>query len=227
MIDDLSNKKILIFSDTHLKCKFDKKWFDKIKSLIMEADKIIINGDFWENISCPFDKFIKTEYREKLFPLLKNKTILIHGNHDSDKYIKNNEDLKLFSLENYNYYEFKSGDKIFHLRHGHILTKNFKSWRNDIILFLKYRIKWLYFFIKKREGYFSWFLNKIGLKVINIFKKFSLKNYHKNKIFIFGHIHLPKHNLDDNFLVLGSFKSGEARYIFIDNGKVEFHNEKY
>jgi predicted phosphodiesterase len=60
-MNDFSNKKVLIFSDTHLTCKFDKLRFLALKKIIEEADIVIINGDFWEYISCPFEKFINSE----------------------------------------------------------------------------------------------------------------------------------------------------------------------
>jgi len=54
--------------------------------------------------------------------LLKDKAILIHGNHDALKYVKNPDKLRLFSLENKQELEFIINRKVFHLEHGHILA---------------------------------------------------------------------------------------------------------
>ena len=43
---DFSDKKVVVFSDTHLTCKFNKKLFEEMASLILYADIVIINGDF-------------------------------------------------------------------------------------------------------------------------------------------------------------------------------------
>jgi len=58
-------------------------------------------------------------------------------------------------------------------------------------------------------------------------RKVSINNKEKNIIRIFGHIHTPKHNLEDDFIILGSFKNGNKRYITIENGEVSFFDKIY
>lgn len=224
---DYSNKKIMIFSDSHLKCEFNNKWFDEIAPIIKESDIVIINGDFWEGLLCNLSDIVKSEWRMKLFPLLKNKTIFLHGNHDESIFIKNIEDLKLFSFESGHEFEFKSGNKIFHIRHGHILAKKYSNWVTKIMYFLRKKWNFVYHYIKNNENKFEFFLNKIGRGVIKKKYKTFVKNQNDNKIYIFGHVHLKKHNLENNFLVLGDFKDGKKRYIEILNGEIKFYDERY
>ena len=64
--------KTLIFSDTHLKTKFEQKKFNFLSNIIDDADAIIIAGDFWDGYYCSFDEFVNSEW-SALFPLLKEK----------------------------------------------------------------------------------------------------------------------------------------------------------
>ena len=221
---DFSDKKVLIFSDTHLTCKFNKKWFEEIFPLIKKADVVIINGDFWENVTCDFEDFIKSKWKIHLFPLLKDKAILIHGNHDALKYVKNPDKLRLFSLENKQEFEFIINRKVFHLEHGHILAWKYGGWWGNIVKFFKKKFKRLYSSLKQSE-YLGYFLDQIGNKVISIYRE-SVKD-DKNKFFIFGHIHKVKHDFDDNFIVIGSFLRNKKRYIEINNGEFVFVDEIY
>ncbi len=42
--------RILVISDTHLTHKFDQRKFEYLLSIISQADKVIINGDFWDSV---------------------------------------------------------------------------------------------------------------------------------------------------------------------------------
>lgn len=228
---DFSNKKILIFSDTHLTCRFDEKWFEEIVPLVQKADIVIINGDLWESTSCRFKKFLKSKWNNLLFPLLKNKTIFIYGNHDYEN--RKKIDSILFSKEHHDNFKFKSGKKIFEVTHGDKISSLPYSFHKRLSKWLK-KIPGLYLWLKgkeEKEGILFWPLQKYISRENNNrlveYKKFYLKNKEDNLIRIFGHVHKPKHNLEDNFIILGSFKKGNKRYIEIDNGKIKFINENY
>ena len=62
--------KILVFSDTHLSSTFEEKKFNLLKEIISRADRVIINGDFWEGYLISFKEFLDSRWKE-LFPLLK------------------------------------------------------------------------------------------------------------------------------------------------------------
>ncbi len=66
------NGTILIFSDTHLTTKYDRKKFELLSKLIGSSDRVIINGDFYEGYVINFGQFIASPWRN-LFPLLKEK----------------------------------------------------------------------------------------------------------------------------------------------------------
>jgi predicted phosphodiesterase len=62
---------------------------------------------------------------------------------------------------------------------------------------------------------------------MEMLKKFVESNKKKVDIFIFGHLHKPKHNIDDKMLIVGAFKTGHLRYICIENGEIKFVDEEY
>jgi len=77
---------ILVFSDTHLTHRFNKKKFLFLSRIIKKADKVIINGDFWDGHISSFHRFINSKW-SMLFKLLKQKkTVYIYGNHDRKEY---------------------------------------------------------------------------------------------------------------------------------------------
>ena len=233
-MEDLSNEKILIFSDTHLTCKFNEAHFQALKEIILEADKVIINGDFWEYIACDFESFVNSEWAEKLFPLLKEKnTVFLHGNHDQEKDTFW-DGIKKFADERDKDYKFKSSDKIFKIEHGDLIATEFNQYHRTLSNIVHKFLPTFYLFLINYE-YKKNFLGKIlkkmmdwrrrkELQYINIFSK---KNLRKKVIRIFGHIHLKKHNLKDNFIILGEFRQGVRNYIFIENGEIKFFSNKY
>jgi len=231
---DLTNEKVLLFSDTHLTCKFDKKQFQALKEIIEQADRVIVNGDFWEYIACDFEKFIKSEWAEKLFPLLKKKkTIFLHGNHDAKRFMSWNG-INKFADKREKDIEFKSADKKFFIEHGDLVALEFDVDHKTISEFVQIHLPTLYLWLTDLEygkGFLSKIFKKIMIKRRKIdleqMKKFSLRNKETGHLRIFGHVHMKKHNFDDGFAVIGEFKNGVKNCIFIENGKVEFFSGKY
>jgi len=235
---DLSNKKILIFADSHLHTKFKKGWWKEIKRKILEADIVIINGDFLQfNKNNNIDDFISI-WGDKLFSLLKTKTILIYGNNDLKKYYKHKE--SSLSVESLEQVSFISGGKKFCVQHGHRVIDYKKEKRKAfwIILYRKIKKKAkqfpkVYWFIKGKEekrGKIYKILRYLFQKQYSFryekLKGYVLENKNKADIFIFGHIHKPKHNLKNNFIIVGAFTNKHKRFVFIKNGEIEFFNEE-
>ena len=109
--------KTLVISDTHLDTTFDEKKYAFLRSIIERADRVILNGDFWEGITISFDDFIKSEWKS-LFPLLKQKqTIYLYGNHDRKEY--NDERVQLFSAAQGDSHILKEENTTYHIQHGH------------------------------------------------------------------------------------------------------------
>ena len=87
--------KILVISDVHLDNAFEKPKYRFLKKIIRRADRVIINGDFWDGYLVKFQQFIQSPWKS-LFPLLKSKkTIYIYCNHD--KKILSDKHTALFS----------------------------------------------------------------------------------------------------------------------------------
>jgi UDP-2,3-diacylglucosamine pyrophosphatase LpxH len=123
--------KTLIFSDTHLSLPFEEKKYNFMRGIIEPADRVIINGDFWEGHLIKFEQFIHSPWKN-LFPLLKQKnTIYIYGNHDEE--LMTDKRVQLFSDEQFDKYEIQlkrkkliveHGDRLAYLPHlGQFFTK--------------------------------------------------------------------------------------------------------
>jgi predicted phosphodiesterase len=216
--------KILIFSDTHLYNKFDVKQYRFLKKIISKADKVIINGDFWDSYRTNFDQFIKSKWRG-LFPILKQKnTIYLYGNHDPVDKI--NDKWSLFADEFKQKHIIKINKKNIIIEHGN----NQVYAIDERINFLKH-FRFIGLFIMKLEelgikniGYnFSdlWFYRK--KQNINV-QKFVNK-HHKNDLMVCGHIH--KWYQSKNYINLGYISYGHASYVVIDNNNINLIKEKY
>ena len=88
--------KILLFSDSHLRIRFEQKKFNFLKRIIYEADKVIILGDFWEGSLETFDRFVNSDWKN-LFPLLKEKHTVMMKNK---KQIKEYRYFPIFRQDN-------------------------------------------------------------------------------------------------------------------------------
>ncbi len=227
--------KTLIFSDTHLTKKFDQKKFNFLVKIVNRADKVIINGDFWDSWFTTFDSFIQSKWKN-IFPfLLEKKTTYVYGNHDQ-KY-KSGSRVKLFSVESTNKYVFKINEETFVIEHGDVILKSYRSRvleKYDLVL-------------KKTDGLFIGKVIRIilhgfewlGFKVIgeNLMtqslisrKKNSqlvLSNRCSKNWLICGDTHMAGINYKYRFANTGFIGYGYASYLIIDNGKVSLHKEKY
>lgn len=216
--------KTLIFSDSHLTDKFDQELFDYISNLVKDVDQVILNGDFWDGYLTTFDSFVNSEW-SKLFPLLKEKkTIFIFGNHDEMKFM--DERVNLFSDQQLNFHEFKSGEKSIYVAHGHLIAPTY----NELPL-LGYPIymRTIYsglVFLREKYSIFDNFLllfeRKKTVRQIKQLTKFATQNFKKNRVMIFGHIHVPLVKKSNNLIIMGKFKD-EKRYCIIENGKIQLH----
>ncbi len=216
-----NNLKTLIFSDSHLTHKFDKEFFDYIANLIKGVDQVIINGDFWDAYLTSFRKFTRSKW-QKLFPLLKQKhTVYVVGNHDKLKFM--NKKYLLFSDQQVEYYEFRSGNREFYVTHGHLISPTYDNiffFKNPIfvrfvyrfLLFLVYKIGLGYSFFKKAEF-------KKNTQQLKAVKKFSVQR-NKDQFFIFGHSHLPMLKVSDHFISLGPLQKDWLNYCIIEDGYI-------
>jgi len=215
--------KTLIFSDSHLSKKFEQSKFDLLKKIISSADRVIINGDFWEGYNCTFKQFINSPWN-KLFPLLKKrKTVYIYGNHDKKKY--SNINVKLFSEVQVQKYKFRSGDKTFYLEHGDRLVP---LWDDYLPRYPKLlnnfmdKIEWLMFKVFGKIHLYVFFrlLNKRAKKLVR-------GKYKRNEYLVCGHTNFAEIDLKRNFINSGFIKHGIGQYLIVEDGEITAHEERY
>ena len=220
--------KTLVISDTHLG-KYDKEKDQFLKRLIEKYDRIIINGDFWDNWGTSFYNFVNSEYRELLDLLKSKETVYIYGNHDY-RAEKNKLLGEIFSDIQGIQYKLIIGGKKFHFEHGH---RFFYKQKNP--LFINY-----YYIIDKIP-----FLGPLVYKVINMLYRISPNRIKKNNIgkkrndfikskkkldewYVVSHTHIPEIDLDNKFVNTGCIVEDFFSYVDIDGkGNVNLIEKRF
>lgn len=222
--------KLLIFSDTHLTNHFEPKEFTLLKRIISQADKVVINGDFWDGYYISFEQFLSSKWRE-LFPLLKERhTVYVVGNHDKMSLI--NEKALVFCDE---YCESKKliwGNTKLHIEHGNRFSLGIVErypWILNNLTRLGNKVKKFILMRLFKENTF-----KLSSKAKTTNRKilqWTKQNLPEDELFIAGHSHLPSDNFKQGSINVGQIDEGVASYLTIEaDGKtVEFtlHEEKY
>lgn len=222
----------LILSDTHLNKHFDTALYNQLRALIDEHDVIILNGDFWDVYQTSFDKFAKSKWKD-LFPLLKEKkAIYLQGNHDPFK--DSDQRISQFSAVQKDSFEFKSGNKTFHVEHGHVIGPAFGQNHTT----LTKAGKWAYPFLHYLYEYnipliskiYRWYINVLRSRVIELFEeyvaeqnKFSPNKSRSKKTYIFGHAHKLMHDKKSGYAISGEWLPHFGGYIVVKNGILSTH----
>ena len=219
--------KTLLFSDTHLSHNFDRDLFDYIVKLVKSADQVIINGDFWDAYMLSFDEFCNSKWKA-LFPLLKQKhAIYIFGNHDKKEFM--DDKYSLFSEQQFESYQFQSGDKLFIVSHGHFVSPAY-----DRISFLKNPNRMVRSFYNNflqlvnlpiAKQIFLLFEERVNVGHLEEIKTYIQQNQKPNQIFIFGHSHIPELNLEQRLISTGPLQKHHKSYCIIEDGIVEFFSK--
>lgn len=209
---------ILIFSDTHLYHRFNKKKYRFLKRIIESSDRVIINGDFWDGYLTDFDRFINSPWKQ-LFPLLKSKkTVYLYGNHDAKEF--SDKRTSLFSdIQTYQYklkvnnqtYVIEHGDRLFPIIGIGLKTRSIQKYTTHLSDALAYVMFGLL------KTHFFRFLHQ---KTNETIKRKAKNEFRKNEILICGHTHLIEWNQEERYYNSGFMKYGVAQYILIKNGKV-------
>lgn len=219
--------KTLIISDLHLSHRFDVPRAEYLIELLSEADRVILNGDFWDNHATTFDRFVNSPWK-LLFPMLKSrKTIYLFGNHDRPE--DSDERVKLFSAVQANHWQLRDGELRLHIEHGHhILAKHRDSPKWVATLF-------------RMSGYDTWFRTPLERYLVTSDSMF-LHQWHMGKnqaelidksalfpedVLVTGHTHLPMADPEHTFVNLGYINYGHSYYVLIENGQGYFIKEKY
>jgi len=214
----------LIFSDTHLTRRFEKRRFNYLKKIIVEADKVIINGDFWDGYFVDFDKFIKSRWSQ-LFPILKaRETVYLYGNHDRREWC--NEKVFLFSDKQAEMIKIKLAGKILRIEHGNKIVPD----PGDIYPWIiDKRIRRIIAFFILIIG--RVLLTHMGKKYLRKWnrriKDWWKKQYAKNQILVCGHTHVAEFNLIARYINVGFIRYNYAHYLKIVDDKLELVEERY
>lgn len=214
----------LVLSDIHLTHRFEKKKFKYLKRIILSADRIVINGDFWDGYFTDFERFITSKW-SRLFPLLKSKkTIYLYGNHDRKEWCS--EKVSLFSEKQSEALDIKIGKNIFRIEHGNKIVPapdDKYPWVRNKRIRLLARLTIL-------------LLGKILLKPVGqrYRRRFNrkIKIWWKNagfdsQVLVTGHSHVAELNLERKYINSGFIQHGLAHYLKIADNKIELINEKY
>lgn len=215
----------VIISDTHLTGRFEVRKFDYLQNIISSADKVIINGDFWDGYLMSFDRFCRSKW-SRLFPVLRLKeTVYIYGNHDRKKWCS--QKACFFSCQQTDSFEIKVGGKTLLIEHGHRIAPA----EDD-------RFPWL---VKHKFLVFSFMLLRERAP-LEVFGKGMLEWYHKqnkkmkawsqkqlieDQILVCGHSHLAELNLECSFINTGFVRYGYGQYLKIIDDKLELVEERY
>ncbi|NTU73356.1 hypothetical protein HGB07_04275 [Candidatus Roizmanbacteria bacterium] len=218
--------KTLIFSDSHLGTKFDEEKFQALKQVIEQADRVILNGDFWDGyLLHDFTDFIESTWKTALFPLLKQReTIYIYGNHDKKKY--SDERVNLFSTSQTKQYRFTENGKTFIVEHGDRIAPL-------IDIFIPYQVSipftilhdWAESFIISLMGekYYKYLHSVVNNRI----KKYAKKHLKPDEILITGHTHLAELNVAQQYANSGVNKHHLAQHLWIENGKIKLETGRY
>jgi len=219
---------ILIFSDTHLYLPFDEKKYNFLKRIIEKSDRVIINGDFFDNYMTDFDKFVNSPWN-KLFPLLKSKkSIYIYGNHDKRSFCDKRVDL--FSDIQAERYKIKTQNKTFIFEHGQKtrVTPD-TAWELSKEI-LHYGMCIGHFFRRLMVKTFGKTFITLRFAHRNVKSKRRITDMYKpqdNEIYIIGHNHFGEVDEKNHFAASGMILYGFASYLTIENDKICLHEEWY
>lgn len=215
----------IIISDTHLGsdvCE-SKKLLDFLERVYTQSNKLIINGDFFDNLD--FRRLKKKHWQ--ILSLLRKlskyvEIIWIRGNHDGDAEIVSH----LIGVDFVDEYIFYSSNKSILCLHGDkfddFIYKYPKTTKAADIIYRtiqKFDKRFLPKFIKQRSKIYL----RCNENMINSSKKYAAtKNI---DIVCLGHTHFP--TIDENGSVWyynsGCWTENKCSYLTVKSGKVELN----
>ncbi len=222
--------KILVISDIQLN-KFEPKKKKVLKEIVEKHDKVIINGDLWDSWLMSAEEFIKSKYKD-LFPLLlEKKAVYIFGNHDPQSKISKNQ-LSKFCVEYGDFYEFKLGETLYHIEHGHfILDKNFNySLPTRLYNKLTKLENPLIYYIAEKFTEISYKIYpdlQLNSKMMRNWNDFIRNNKPKDKFYIIGHTHKAEIDKKNKFANSGAIYYGYASYLTITENDITLNKLQY
>jgi len=216
---------ILIFSDTHLHPRFEEKKFIFLKDIIARADRVIINGDFWDGYLGSFDRFIHSEWK-RLFPLLKRKhTIYIYGNHDSERFADTR--VSLFSDMACSMYRLVYNNKRYVIEHGNrmlpMIDEILRFDRPHPFLVGSYHTLGRLLVRTLKHRFIDFYYRPDNKKI----KDRIQKEYLHQEIVICGHTHAAEMSIEERFINSGLVGHGLGQYILLDHNTIRASEQWY
>jgi len=203
----------LVLSDTHLSSDFDEKKFRVLHDIIKNADKVILNGDFWDGYFISFQEFLDSKWQH-LFPLLKKKkAIYLHGNHDRED-MTDNKLATFFSDIKAKRFELKIGKKKFIFEHGNRLMP-FRDESNNKVPFRSRIVQFVSFVEKMLIKSFGHHHQKLFRHLNTAIKEQLKKELKQDEIYVGGHTHCAEIDKKNQFINTGVFNHGLGQYLII------------
>lgn len=219
--------KTLIFSDSHASHIPNPKQLALLRRVILDADRVIINGDFWDHYLTSFDQFIQSGWKQ-LFPLLKQrKTVYILGNHDPKESV--DERWRLFANQVLEELELRIGTQKFKIEHGHRRSYAFDLYYPNLT---KYFSRF-YPYLDKIEKGGHWLtpLYQAYLKKAHDdheLRQYALEHKEKSAWHVFSHTHQQRKVDREGYLNPGQFRCGVGNWLTIsDTGVIQLHSMVY
>jgi predicted phosphodiesterase len=223
--------KTLVISDTHFYTKVDSVLLDYILDLLSRADKVILNGDFWDGFLCSFDEFYHSGWNKLFKKLKEKKAVYIHGNHDEAMFM--DDRVHDFSVEQQYRFEYEQAGKKYLFEHGHQIAPEFDSRHPHITTHFKRFYPFFYHNVMYGNSDFSHFVfNRFVLssekKRDSIITNYisSLDNCVYDQ-YVCGHSHIFHKKPVGNYLNSGVVRMNTASYLLIDGSDILPITEKY
>ena len=219
--------KILIFSDTHLKKKFKPEKFRFLQKIISGADRVLINGDFWDGLFINFSEFVDSPWR-RLFPLLKERrTVYLYGNHGPRSQV--DKRVNLFSDRQGEQYRLRLRGKTLVVTHGHRFALSLFEAIKRLPLprtFRRLAADFKDLFVRALgPRYVYWQYKHLNREL----KEQKNKVLGDDEILISGHTHAAEMDLEHNFVNTGYIDYGHGQYLIVDDktGEMYLYREQY
>jgi len=215
---------ILVFSDTHLRLPFEVKKYQFLKKIINRAERVIINGDFWDGYIISFEHFLRSAWKG-LFPILKAKnTIYIYGNHDKKSLSDKRVD-RFSTLQTRQYIlPFKNKELLF--EHGHQFVRS-----PDVLFNINAPRRFQAFELRL----FDSLVYRFGRRFLQMttrrynlrMKKLLKTRIGHRQILVCGHTHYSELDLKQRFINSGMIGGRLGEYLVIDQNKIVLKSQHY
>lgn len=214
----------VVFSDSHLTAKFDLAKFLYLQSIIEPADRVIINGDFWDGYMTSFTDLLNSEWSKLLEILSGKETYYVCGNHDTTALHDRRTDQ--FAQWCGEVLELMINGQKYRFEHGHRIAPTM-----DQIYPSLFQRSWVAKTAAGFEHAGAWMLGQ-KFFIINRPKNTEIKRWQRqniapDQILVCGHSHWPESNESERFYNTGYIRHRFAHHLVIENGQHNLISGRY